>query len=142
MPIDRVRRIAPGLGVGVSTHSLDELEAALAVRPAYVAFGPVFETPTKKNPDPVVGVAVLRQAHARALAAGVPLVAIGGITLERARDLVGLADAVATISGLLPPAIVIDPKPSVVEVLREVAARALAFQRILSPEPAAAGAAR
>src|SRR5579864_7208262 len=79
MPIERVRRLAPGLGVGVSTHTLDQLDAALAARPAYVAFGPVYETSTKKHPDPVVGVAALRVAHQRAQAAGVPLVAIGGI---------------------------------------------------------------
>ena len=78
MPIDRVRRITPGLGVGVSTHTLEQLDAALAARPAYVAFGPVFETLTKANPDPVVGVEGVRAARGRALAAGVPLVAIGG----------------------------------------------------------------
>ena len=80
MPIDRVHRIALGLGVGVSTHTLPQLEAALAARPTYVAFGPVFETSTKNNPDPVVGLAGLRAASVRAVAAGVPLVAIGGIT--------------------------------------------------------------
>src|SRR5215472_7668942 len=37
MPIDRVRRIAPSLGVGVSTHNLEQLDAALAARPLYVA---------------------------------------------------------------------------------------------------------
>src|SRR6516164_1745367 len=76
MPIDRVRRIAPGLGVGVSTHDLDQLDAALAARPLYVAYGPVFETTTKTNPDPVVGVGALRAARAHAVAAGVPLVGI------------------------------------------------------------------
>src|SRR5215469_647022 len=49
MPIDRVRRIAPGLGVGVSTHTLDQLDAALAARPSYVAFGPIFPTTTKAD---------------------------------------------------------------------------------------------
>src|SRR5580700_2363346 len=71
MPIDRVRRIAPGLGVGVSTHSLEQLDAALVTRPAYVAFGPVFQTTTKANPDPVVGVPALKTAYARARAAGI-----------------------------------------------------------------------
>src|SRR5580700_516266 len=56
MPIDRVRRIAPGLRVGVSTHTPEQLGAALAVRPDYVAFGPVFATSTKKDPAPIVGV--------------------------------------------------------------------------------------
>src|SRR5580700_10575177 len=75
MPIERIRRIAPGLGVGVSTHTIEQLDAALTARPAYVAFGPVFETTTKVNPEPCVGVGGLRTAYARARAAGIPLVA-------------------------------------------------------------------
>src|SRR5580700_4548209 len=71
MPIDRVRRIAPGLRVGVSTHTREQLADALAARPDYVAFGPVFETTTKRDPDPVVGVEGVRMAQAMAAAAGV-----------------------------------------------------------------------
>src|SRR5258708_17834572 len=94
MPIDRVRRIAPGIGVGVSTHTTAELEAALSAHATYVAFGPVFETPTKEKPDPIVGVARLYQARRAAAVACVPIVAIGGITRERASSLVGAADAI------------------------------------------------
>jgi thiamine-phosphate pyrophosphorylase len=133
MPIDRVRRIAPGLRVGVSTHTREQLAAALAARPDYVAFGPVFETTTKRNPDPVVGVEGVRMAQAMAAAAGVPLVGIGGITSERARALVGLVDAVAVVSDLVPQVTGIDP-------LREVRARAQALHDRFSPPPAAAGA--
>jgi thiamine-phosphate pyrophosphorylase len=99
--IERVRRIAPGLGVGVSTHSLEQLDAALAARPAYVAFGPVFPTSSKADAQPVVGPALLASASARARLARVPLVAVGGITLERARELAGSVDAVAVIGALL-----------------------------------------
>jgi len=134
MPIDRVRRIAPGLRVGVSTHTREQLVAALAARPDYVAFGPVFETSTKRDPDAVVGVDGVRMAHALAGKAGVPLVAIGGITLERARALVGLVDAVAVVSDLVPVAVGSD-------TLREVTARARALHDRLSPPPAFAGAA-
>jgi thiamine-phosphate pyrophosphorylase len=134
MPIDRVRRIAPGLRVGVSTHTREQLADALAARPDYVAFGPVFETTTKRNPDPVVGVEGVRMAHAMAAAAGVPLVGIGGITFERARALVGLVDAVAVVSDLLPTVAGGD-------TLREVRARAQALQDRLCPPPALAGAA-
>ncbi|HZU85147.1 MAG TPA: thiamine phosphate synthase [Polyangiaceae bacterium] len=140
MPIDRVRRIAPGIGVGVSTHNLEQLDLALCARPSYVAFGPVYETSTKKDPDAVVGLAGLRAAHARARAAGVPLVAIGGITLERARELVGASDAVAVISGLLPPEAT--AVGSRAELFADVAARALAFQRLFVPKAVAAGAAQ
>jgi thiamine-phosphate pyrophosphorylase len=142
MPIDLVRRLAPGLGVGVSTHTIDQLDAALAARPAYVAFGPVFETSTKAHPDPVVGVALLAEAYSHALAAGIPLVAIGGITLQRARELVGLTDAVAVIAGLLPPEALRGEVLAVQAVLREVTARARGFQEILAPGPPVAGAAQ
>jgi len=135
MPIDRVRRITPGLGVGVSTHSLEQLDAALRTVPTYVALGPIFETRTKSNPDPVVGVEVLREASARAAAARVPLVAIGGITYERARELVGLVDAVAVVAALL-------PSRTGSDTLREVTARAQALHDLFAPEPVLAGAAR
>jgi thiamine-phosphate pyrophosphorylase len=143
MPIDRVRRIAPGLGVGVSTHDLEQLDAALAARPLYVACGPVFETATKKNPDPVVGVAGLRAASVRAAAAGVPLVAIGGITRERAPELIGLVDAVAVVAGLLPSMVIAGAAPlASADVLREVTARASALHELFSSRPVLAGAAR
>jgi thiamine-phosphate pyrophosphorylase len=141
MPIDRVRRIAPGLGVGVSTHSLDQLDVALAARPEYVAFGPVFPTTTKNNPDPVVGVAGLTAAYARARAAGVPLVAIGGITFERARSIVATTDAVAAIADLLPAAGTPNAPRSVAEVLLEVTARARALRDLFTPPPVRVGAA-
>jgi thiamine-phosphate pyrophosphorylase len=98
-----VHRIAPQLAVGISTHSLEQLEKALAFKPRYVAYGPVFETATKMNADPVVGIDGLRQASRIARAAGVPLVAIGGITLARVHEVVELADACAVIADLYLP---------------------------------------
>jgi thiamine-phosphate pyrophosphorylase len=141
MPIDRVRRIAPGLGVGVSTHSLEQLDAALATRPDYVAFGPVFPTTTKKNPDPVVGVAGLSAAYARARAAGIPLVAIGGITYERALSIVATTDAVAAIADLLPALVMPGALRSVAEALQDVRARARALSALFMPPPVRVGAA-
>src|SRR6185312_7452380 len=84
LPYDLVHRIAPQLKVGISTHNLVQLERALSFTPRYVAYGPVFATASKENPDPVVGIEGLRTATARARAVAIPLVAIGGITLERA----------------------------------------------------------
>ena len=67
----------------------------------YLALGPVFPTRSKANPDPVVGVEGVRIL--RALTEK-PMVAIGGITLENAREVLQAgADSVAVISGLLPP---------------------------------------
>jgi thiamine-phosphate pyrophosphorylase len=141
MPIERARRIAPGLGVGVSTHTPEQLEAALAARPTYVAYGPVFETASKVGADPIVGVDGVTAAHARASAAGIPLVAIGGITLERARTLVGRVDAVAVIAGLL-PAVVRRGSPPTGDWAREVADRAAALDQTIAPRSAAVGASR
>jgi len=131
MPVERVRRIAPGLRLGVSTHTLEQLDAALAVHPDYVAFGPVFATSTKKDPSPVVGVDALRAAHSRARGAGVPLVAIGGFTLERVAAVVGAAEAVAVIAALIPPEA--DRPRTRAEVLRDVAARAHRLADVFAP---------
>jgi thiamine-phosphate pyrophosphorylase len=97
-----VRRFAPSLKVGVSTHDESELELALAERPDYVAFGPVFPTNSKANPHPVVGVEGLARAHERASALSVPLVAIGGIDRERAPAIAAL-DVLAAVIGALVP---------------------------------------
>jgi thiamine-phosphate pyrophosphorylase len=142
MPIERARRIAPGLGVGISTHTLDQLDVALAARPTYVAYGPVFETASKANPDAVVGVEGIVAAHARATAARVPLVAIGGITLERARGLEGHVDAVAVIGGLLPARVAQGWAMPTKEWLGEVTARAAAFGEAIAPRATAVGASR
>ena len=101
LPVGMVRRFARGLRVGVSTHDLEQLEAALTEAPDYVAFGPLFATRSKADPDPVVGIDGLKRA--RKLCADRPLVAIGGIDLERAPEVAHYADCGAVISALLPP---------------------------------------
>jgi thiamine-phosphate pyrophosphorylase len=91
--------LPPGTLLGVSTHSLEQLERAAGAPVDYLAIGPVFPTRSKAAPDPVVGLEMVRKA--RALAAG-SLVAIGGITEENARSVVEAgADGVAVISALL-----------------------------------------
>ena len=102
LPLPLVRTLAPGLLVGVSTHNLEQLTAALAERPDYVAFGPVFATASKERPDPSVGLALLAEAHAAAQRAGIPLVAIGGINLERATQIAERAELGAVIAALQP----------------------------------------
>jgi thiamine-phosphate pyrophosphorylase len=97
------RLAAPGLAVGVSTHDLDQVERALADAPSYLAFGPIFGTWTKLDAQPVVGLDALAEVSRRCRVARVPLVAIGGISLERAPQVCDLADAGAVISALLPP---------------------------------------
>jgi len=101
LPLHEVRCFAPKLRVGVSTHNLQQLSEALSLRPDYVALGPIFTTVSKLNPDPVVGVATLSEAHRAARAQGIPLVAIGGLTLARTLEISECTDMVAVISALL-----------------------------------------
>jgi thiamine-phosphate pyrophosphorylase len=98
------RRLGPGLALGVSTHGLGQLDEVLTEGPAYVAFGPVFHTSSKRDPEPVVGLEALAEASRRCRAARVPLLAIGGLSLGRAADVAALADLGAVISALLPEA--------------------------------------
>jgi thiamine-phosphate pyrophosphorylase len=85
--------------VGVSTHNLEQFRAAAATSADYIAVGPIFQTSSKANPDPVVGTELLRRV--RALTEK-PIVAIGGITLERAAEVLEAgADSVAVISDIL-----------------------------------------
>jgi thiamine monophosphate synthase len=67
-----------------------------------VAFGPVFSTASKERPDQTVGVAQLAEAHTRARAAGIPLVAIGGINLERMPEVAAHCELAAVIAALHP----------------------------------------
>ena len=92
--------------IGLSTHNLAQVRAALDLdidaSIDYVAIGPVALTTTKANPDPVVGLAGVRDASMLTKPAGKPLVAIGGITLESAPGVISSgADSVAVISDLL-----------------------------------------
>ena len=101
LPVACLRRIAPATPVGLSTHTLDQLRAALAACPTYVAFGPVLPTRSKADAEPVVGLDGVRAAAA--LAAGTPLVAIGGLAASHAAAARSAgASMVAAISGLLP----------------------------------------
>ncbi|MFL6429236.1 MAG: thiamine phosphate synthase [Acidobacteriaceae bacterium] len=104
MAPDEARRVlGPDRLLGVSTHNVEQLRAALATgAPDYVAIGPLFRTRSKENPDPVVGIEGVKAARALTR---LPLVAIGGITGENALEVIEAgADAVAVISALLPPA--------------------------------------
>jgi thiamine-phosphate pyrophosphorylase len=100
-PAEARRALGHGRLLGVSTHNVAQLGAAVKTgAPDYLAIGPVFATASKEKPDPVVGVEGVRAARALTR---LPLVAIGGITVENGRELIEAgADAVAVISGLLP----------------------------------------
>ncbi len=97
--------------LGVSTHNVEQVREADSGPADYIAFGPVFATSSKRNPDPVVGLDGIRVARA---ATAKPLVAIGGITRANARSVIEAgADSVAVIAELLS-----SPKKVTEELLR------------------------
>jgi thiamine-phosphate pyrophosphorylase len=101
LPLEDVRKLPGKLRVGVSTHDLTQLRQALTLRPDYVAFGPIFTTSSKLGADPALGLAELARAASLAHDAGVPLVAIGGLTLAVASDVARCGALAAVISDLL-----------------------------------------
>jgi thiamine-phosphate pyrophosphorylase len=89
-----------GLKLGLSTHNHEELANALAARPSYVALGPIYETKLKAMPWAPQGLA--RIAEWKSRIGALPLVAIGGITLERAASVYEAgADSVAVVTDII-----------------------------------------
>jgi thiamine-phosphate pyrophosphorylase len=105
-PQDARRILRPDQLIGLSTHNLPQVRAAVDLEAGtavdYVSIGPVSATSTKTKPDPVVGLGGVHKASTLTKGVGRPLVAIGGITLESAPDVISAgADSVAVISDLL-----------------------------------------
>jgi thiamine-phosphate pyrophosphorylase len=100
LSVEQARAIVgPERWVGVSTHNREQFAKAAASSADYIAIGPVFATKSKANPDPVVGLEMLRELRAMTQK---PIVAIGGIGLGRAEEVLRAgADSVAVISDIL-----------------------------------------
>jgi thiamine-phosphate pyrophosphorylase len=98
--VEQVRQVmGEGKCVGVSTHVAGQFRGALETSADYIAVGPIFATGSKENPDPVAGVGFVRETRGMT---DRPIVAIGGITLERAAEVIEAgADSVAIISDIL-----------------------------------------
>jgi len=98
LSVDDVRQVAGADAiVGLSTHDERQVDAALAGSATYVAVGPIFSTTTKPAGAPR-GLGLLRYASDR----GKPVVAIGGITLDRVRSVIAAgASGVAIVTDLL-----------------------------------------
>ena len=95
--IDAIR--ASSIRLGISTHSLEELERALAFDPDYVALGPIFPTILKAMPFAPQGLE--RIGEWKRLIGPIPLVAIGGLTVERAAQCLAQgADSVAVVTDI------------------------------------------
>ena len=84
--------------IGISTHRLDQVEAATRGGADYIGFGPIFHTDTKADHEPVVGLDGLRQIRARTT---LPIFAIGGLESENIAEVKNAgADGVALISAV------------------------------------------
>ena len=99
-PIEARKLLGDDAIIGFSTHTIEQVREAKRLPVDYVAFGPVFETKTKTDHDPTVGLDLLRRV--RDELAGIPLVAIGGINFENLSAVLAAgAESVAMISALV-----------------------------------------
>jgi thiamine-phosphate pyrophosphorylase len=100
LPSDARRLLGADALIGHSTHTVAQIEAAAAEPVSYIAIGPVFGTATKATGYEPVGLAMVAEAVRRSH--GVPVVGIGGITLDTAPDVIAAgASSVAIITDLL-----------------------------------------
>ena len=99
MPIEAARSLlGPDAVLGLSTHTIAQVQGAESRGADYLATGPVFATASKHDTEPVIGLAGVAAARE---ATGKPLAAIGGITRERAPGVWEAgADSVAVIGAL------------------------------------------
>lgn len=120
LPPAAARKIVADGVMGFSTHNRTQLERGDEEPVDYLALGPIYQTRSKEQPDPVVspeGLRTLRKLTKK------PLVAIGGITLLNASEVLEAgADSVATVAGILPDRL--DGVPSLIaEWLRRTGSR-------------------
>ena len=100
-PVAARRLLGDRFIIGYSTHTVAQAIEAARLPIDYIALGPIFDTHTKQNPAPTVGLEALRRVR-DAIDPSVSLIAIGGITQTSARAALDAgADTVAVISALL-----------------------------------------
>ena len=110
MPYPEARSLLGSTAIiGLSTHNVEQVKVANALKPDYIGMGPVFPTPTKETPDPTIGIEGLKTMMA---VNQLPYVAIGGIDLTNI-DLVKAAGAtsicvVRLVNGTQSPSLVLN----------------------------------
>jgi thiamine-phosphate pyrophosphorylase len=116
LPLADARAIlGRGKLIGISTHNLNQVIQAEAGGANYIGFGPIFPTTTKENPDPVVGVAGLREVRAKV---HIPIVPIGGIHAGNIAEVRSAGvDCVAVVSAVLTAA---DPHTAISELMQAI----------------------
>ncbi|MBK5281866.1 MAG: thiamine phosphate synthase [Nitrospiraceae bacterium] len=100
LPLDLARKVmGPDKLIGISTHNSDQVREAIAGKPDYLGFGPIFKPGSKQDHDPVVGLEGLRAIRRLT---SLPIFAIGGIQIDQAREVMRAgANGVAVISAIL-----------------------------------------
>ncbi len=99
-PAEARKLLGDGAIIGFSTHTLEQVREALTLPVDYIAYGPIFGTTTKENPDNTVGLAALNLV--REIIGDTTLVAIGGIDTDNYRSVLGAGvDSVAIISAMI-----------------------------------------
>lgn len=100
LPLHLARKVmGPDKLIGISTHNREQVIAATAGEPDYLGFGPIFTPGSKLDHDPVVGIVGLKTI---CQLTPLPIFAIGGITLDNAKDVIRAgANGVAVISAVL-----------------------------------------
>ena len=99
IPLVEARRLMPNALIGISTHNLEEATDAASLVADYISYGPIFATRTKKDADIPKGLEGLKSL---APSINIPIVAIGGITVETAASVIEAgASAIAVISDIL-----------------------------------------
>ena len=117
LPPDSARNLlGPEAIIGFSTHNIDQVREALKMPIDYLAFGPIYPTSTKDDPDPVTGIELLREV--REIAESIPVVAIGGITRSNICDVLAAGAVSAAIIGDL--YIDSDPAAAYSELIKNV----------------------
>ncbi|MES2142264.1 MAG: thiamine phosphate synthase [Pseudomonadota bacterium] len=95
-PVDRLRNL--GLRLGLSTHCHTELMRAYALKPSYIAYGPIFPTTSKVMSFSPQGIDKLKEVRKRV---NCPLIAIGGIGLNQLPEILACGvDGIAVISAI------------------------------------------
>ncbi len=93
----KVRKMLGNKLLGVSAHSIEEIQAALDAGADYIGIGPIYPTSTKKDAKAVQGTSLVKIVRQKNFS--IPIVGIGGITVENARPVIQAgADGVAVIS--------------------------------------------
>jgi thiamine-phosphate pyrophosphorylase len=98
-PVQMVREKIGKLILGVSVHSMQEAQSAIEAGADYFGIGPIFSTKTKKDANPSQGTALIELLRSQGIT--VPIVGIGGITIENAHSVIKAgADGVSVISAI------------------------------------------